>query len=139
MPSQYSHDQLQARLDCKGSPAELDQEDDDIDKTDHEALYDDHLEDYPEAMPDLQDSDSVNTSLYDRQAAIPVSTIISTDMEAAGEMLNLSMGPPELPKTQETSNCVDQAVESLSNDDQFSNMFKAPAKVPAPQDPPSLP
>ena len=54
-------------------------------------------------------------------------------------MLNLSMGPPVLPATQETSDSVDQAGESLSNDDQFSDMFKVPAKVPAPQDPPSLP
>ena len=68
-----------------------------------------------------------------------MSTIISTDMEAAGEMLNLSMGLPELPKTQETSDSVDQAGESLSDDDQFSNMFKAPAKVLTPRDPPSLP
>ena len=54
-------------------------------------------------------------------------------------MLNLSMGPPELPVTQETSDSVDQAGESLSDDDQFSDMFKVPAKVPAPRDPPSLP
>ena len=44
-PSQYSKDQLQARLDWKGNLAKLDQEEDKIDKTDHEALYDDHLED----------------------------------------------------------------------------------------------
>ena len=68
-----------------------------------------------------------------------MSTIISTDTKAAGEMLNLSMGPPELPVTQETSDSVDQAGESLSDDDQFSDMFKVPAKVPAPWDPPSLP
>ena len=67
------------------------------------------------------------------------STIISTDTEAAGGMLNLSMGLPELLATQETSDSVDQAGESLSDDDQFSDMFKVPAKVPAPQDPPSLP
>ena len=41
--------------------------------------------------------------------------------------------------TQETSDSVDQAGESLSDDDQFYDMFKVPAKVPAPWDPPSLP
>ena len=64
-PSQYSHDRLQAWLDWKGSPAELDREEDNIDKTNHEALYGDHLEDYPDEMPDLEDCDSVKTSLYD--------------------------------------------------------------------------
>ena len=54
-------------------------------------------------------------------------------------MLNLSMGLPELLATQETSDSVDQTGESLSDDDQFSNMFKVPAKVLAPQDLPSLP
>ena len=49
------------------------------------------------------------------------------------------MGLPELPVTQETSDSVDQASESLNDDDQFSDMFKVPAKVLAPQDPPSLP
>ena len=49
------------------------------------------------------------------------------------------MGLPELLATQETSDSVDQAGESLSDDDQFSNMFKVPAKVLAPQDLPSLP
>ena len=135
--SQYSHDWLQAWLDWNGSPAKLDREEDNIDKTNHEALYDDHLEDYPDEMPNLEDSDSVNTSLYDQQAATLASTIISTDTETAGGMLNLSMGPPELPVTQETSDFVDQAGESLSDDDQFSDMFKVPAKVPAPRDPPS--
>ena len=54
-------------------------------------------------------------------------------------MLNLSMGPLELPAIQETSDSVDQAGESLSDDGQFSDMFKVPAKVPAPRDPESLP
>ena len=65
VPSQYSHDHLQARMDWNGSPAKLDREEDDIDKTNHEALYDDHLEDYPDEMPDLEDPNSVNNSLYD--------------------------------------------------------------------------
>ena len=121
----------------------MNREEDDIDKINHEALYDDHLEDYPDEMPDLEDSDSVNTSLYDPQAATPASTAISTDMEAAGGMLNLSMGPLQLPVTQATSDSVGPAGKSLSDDEQFSDMFKVPAKVPikalAPQDPPPLP
>ena len=126
-------------MDWKGSLAELDREEEKIDKTNHEALYDDHLEDYPDEMPDLEDADSVNTSLYNWQVATLASTVISTDTEAAGGMFNWSMGLPELPVTQETSDSVDQAGESLSNDDQFSDMFKVPAKVPAPLDPPWLP
>ena len=138
--SQYCHDQLQARLDWNGSPAELDREEDDIDKVNHEALYDDHLDDYPDEIPDLEDTDSVNTSLYDRQAATPTSIIISTDTEAAGGMLNLSMGLPELLATQQTCDPIDQTSESLSDNDQFSDMFKVPAKVLVPWDPPpSLP
>ena len=140
VPSQYCHDQLQARLDWNGSPAELDREVDNIDKVNHEALYDDHLHDYPDEMPDLEDTDSINTSLYDRQAATLASTVISMDMEAAGGMLNLSMGLPELLATQQTSDPIDQTGKSLSDDDQFSDMFKVPAKVLAPWDPPpSLP
>ena len=57
------------------------------------------------------------------------------DTEAARGMLNLSMGSPELPATQQTSNPTDQTNESLSDDDQFSDMFKVPTKVPAPWDP----
>ena len=54
-------------------------------------------------------------------------------------MFNLSMGLLELPATQDTSNSVGPADEALSNDDQFSDMFKnpkVPLKVPAPGDPP---
>ena len=55
-------------------------------------------------------------------------------------MLNLSMGPPELPATQAISYPIDQTGKSLSDDDQFCNMFKVPVQVPAPRDPaPSLP
>ena len=141
--SQYCHDRLQARLDWNGDPAKLDQEEDEVDKVNHEALYDDHLEDYPDEMPDLEDTDSVNTSLYDWQGATLASTIISTDTEATRGMLNLSMGLPELPAVPETSVPIDQTGESLSDYDQFSDMFKVPAKVraqvpvkvPAPQDP----
>ena len=60
------------------------------------------------------------------------------DTEVAGGMLNLSMGLLELLVTQQTSDPTDQTNESLSDDDQFSDMFKVPAEVPAPQDPPPL-
>ena len=38
-PSQFCYDQLQARLDWNGDPAELEKEVDAIDKIDHEVLY----------------------------------------------------------------------------------------------------
>ena len=53
-------------------------------------------------------------------------------------MFNLSMGPPELLVTQETSNSAGLANEALSNDDQFAYMFKTPKvplKVPVPRGP----
>ena len=89
-------------------------------------------------MPDLEDTDTVNTSLYDQQVATLASNIISTDTEAARGMLNLSMGLLELPATQQTSDPTDRTNKSLSDDDQFSDMFKVPAEVLAPQDPPPL-
>ena len=133
-PSQYCHDWLQAQLDCTGDPDELEREEDDIDKKDHEALYCEELDDYPDEMPDLEESKSVNTLMCDWLGATPASTVISTDTEAAGELFNLSMGPPELLATQETSDSVGLTDEGLSDDDQFSNMFKVPPKVPAPRD-----
>ena len=105
-PSQYCHDWLQAQLDCTGDPDELEREEDDIDKKDHEALYCEELDDYPDEMPDLEESKSVNTLMCDWLGATPASTVISTDTEAAGELFNLSMGLPELLATQETSNSV---------------------------------
>ena len=63
--SQYHHDQLVARLDWNGNPAELEREKDNIDKKDHEAMYSKVDDDYPANMPDLEESDSVNTSVYD--------------------------------------------------------------------------
>ena len=78
--------------------------------------------------------------MYDQLGATPASTIISTDMEVAREMFNLSMGLPELPATQETSDSVGLTDEILSEDEQFLDMFKVPPKVPpkvlVPQDPP---
>ena len=38
-PSQYCYDRLQAQLGWNRNPDELEREEDDIDKTDHEALY----------------------------------------------------------------------------------------------------
>ena len=90
-------------------------------------------------MPDLEEAESVNTLVYDCLGATPASTIISTDTEATREMFNLSMGLPELPATKETSNSAGPADETLSNNDQFADMFKTPKlppKVPVPQDPP---
>ena len=82
-------------------------------------MYPDELDDYPDDIPYLEESESINTSVYDWLGATPASTTISTDTEAAGDMLNLSMGLPELPVTQEASNLVDQAHEPLSDDDQL--------------------
>ena len=81
-------------------------------------------------MPDLEESESVNTSMYDQLGATPAFTIISTDTEAASKMFNLSMGQLELPVTQETSDLVGPTDDALSDDDQFSDMFKVLPKVP---------
>ena len=64
---------------------------------DHEALYNEELDDYLDDIPDLEESESVNTSVYDWLGATLASTTISTDTKAASDMLNLSMGLPELP------------------------------------------
>ena len=131
VPSEYHHDQLVARLDWNGNPAELEREKDNIDKKDHEAMYSKVDDDYPANMPDLKESDSVNTSVYDRLGATPALTTISTDTEAASDMLNLTMGPPELPACQEANNLV----EDSDDDNPLVDMFKVPAEVPVPQDP----
>ena len=77
-------------------------------------------------MLDLEESDSVNTSVYDWLGATPASTAISTDTEAAGDMLNLTMGQPELPAPQEAH---DSANDSDHDDDPLADMFKAAAEV----------
>ena len=87
-------------------------------------------------MPDLEESKSVNTSVYDQLGATPASTTISTDTEAAGDMFNLSMGPPELPAPQEANKSMDQTDEALSDNDQLQDMFKVPTGVPVSWDPP---
>ena len=73
---------------------------------------------------------STGTSIYDRLGATPANTMMSTDTEAAGDMFNLSMGPPEMPEPhqqdQPDTSCSSTAP---SDDEQFNNMFKVPRKV----------
>ena len=88
-------------------------------------------DDYPANMPDLEESDSVNTSVYDRLGGTPASTTISTDTEAASDMLNLTTGPPELLVCQEANDLV----EDSDDDNPLADMFKVPAEVPVPKDP----
>ena len=127
VPSEYEHDRMKARLDWRGDPGELDIKQNKIDKIDHEAMYSD-AEDDPLGDPlDLEESDSVNTSVYDRLEATPASTAISTDTEAAGDMLNLTMGQPELPVHQETHESAD---ESDQEDNPLEDMFQVPAEAP---------
>ena len=56
---------------------------------------------------------------------------MSTNMEAAGDMFNLSMGPPEMPEPhwqdEPDTSCSSTAP---SDDEQFNDMFKVPPKVP---------
>ena len=134
-PSQYSHDHLQAQLDWNGNPEELDREEDALDKIDHEVLYSEELDDYPDDIPDLEDSESMNTSVYDWLGATPASTTVSTDTEAAGDMLNLSMGLLELLASHKASDPVDKTDSALSDDDQLQDMFKILAEVPVHRDP----
>ena len=66
LPSEYEHDQLKARLDWCGDLGELDIKQDKIDKIDHEAMYS-NAEDDPLGGPlDLEETDSVNTSVYNQ-------------------------------------------------------------------------
>ena len=85
----YEHNQLQTWLDWDGKLEELVQTNDTVDRKDHETLY---LEDYPDEVPDLEETESVGTSVYDQLGATPANTTVSTDIEAAGDMLNLNMG-----------------------------------------------
>ena len=77
--------------------------------------------------PDLEESDSVNTSVYDRLEATLASTTISTDTEVAGDMLNLTMGQPELPAPQETHESAD---DSDQDDNPLEDMFQVPTEAP---------
>ena len=64
-----------------------------------------------------------------------MNTTISTDTEAAGDMFNLSMGPPEMlePHWQDEPNTSCSSA-ALSDDEQFNDMFKVPPKVPEHRD-----
>ena len=127
VPSEYKHDRLKARLDWCGDLGELDIKQDKIDKIDHEAMYSD-AEDDPLGDPsDLEESDSVNTSVYDWLEAMPASTAISTDTEAAGDMLNLTMGQPELLVPQDTHESAD---DSDQDDNPLEDMFQVPTEAP---------
>ena len=127
VPSKYEHDRLKAQLDWHGDLGELDIKQDKIDKIDHEAMYSDVEDDPLGDLPDLEESDSVNTSVYNRLEATPASTTISTDAEAAGDMLNLTMGQPELPAPQETHELAD---DSDQDDNPLEDMFQIPAEAP---------
>ena len=96
VPSEYEHDRLKARLDWCGDLGDLDIKQDKIDKIDHEAIYSNVEDDLSGGPPDLEETDSVNTLVYDHLEATPASTTISTDTEAASDMHNLTMGQPEL-------------------------------------------
>ena len=126
VPSEYEYDQFKAQLDWHGDLEELDIKQDKIDRIDHEAMYS-NAEDNPLAdTPDLEESDSVNTLVNDRLEATLTSTAISTDTEVAGDMLNLTMGQPELPVPQSAH---DSADDSDQDDNPLENMFKVPAPV----------
>ena len=59
----YEHDWLQTQVDWCSDPEELVRMNDTVDQKDHELMY---LEDYPEDMPDLEETMSTGTSVYDR-------------------------------------------------------------------------
>ena len=86
-----------------------------------------YLEDYPDDVADLEDASSIEVSVQDWLGAMPANTTISTDMEAAGDMLNLSMGmsigPGSYWQCEPNTGCSDVA---LSDDKQFQDMFKVP-------------
>ena len=123
----YEHDRLQTWVDWCSDPEELVRTNDTVDQKDHESMY---LEDYLEDMPDLEETMSTGTSVYDRLGATPANTMISTDTEAAGDMFNLRMGPPEmLEPHQQDEPDASRSSAALSDDEQFNDMFKVPPKV----------
>ena len=137
VPSEYEHDRLKARLDWHGDPGELDIKQDKIDKIDHEAMYSDAEDDLLGNPPDLEESDSGNTLVYDRLEATPASTTISTDTEAASDMVNLTMGQLELLAPQDTHESAD---DSDQDDNPLEDMFQVPTealvfRVPLPAKP----
>ena len=127
MPSKYEHDRLKARLDWCGDLGELDIKQDKINKIDYEAVYSDAEDDLLGGPPDLEETDSVNTSVYDQLEATLASSAISTDTEAAGDMHNLTMGQSELPAPQETCGLTDDSDE---DDNPLEDMFQVPTEAP---------
>ena len=69
--------------------------------------------------------------MQDRLGVTPANTTISTDTEAVGDVLNLSMGtsiaPESYRQAEPDTSCSDAAP---SDDEQFQDMFKVPDKVP---------
>ena len=124
----FEHDGLQTRADWVGDLEELERLNDEVDWKDHEEMY---LEDYPDDVPDLEDTSSIEVSVQDCLGAMPANTTISTDTEATGDMLNLSMGTSIAPESYQQgepdTGCSDAAP---SDDEQFQDMFKVPEKVP---------
>ena len=125
---QFEHDGLQTQVDWVGDLEELEQVNDEVDQKDHEEMY---LEDYPDDVLDLEDTSSIEVLVQDRLGATPANTTISTDMEAVGDMLNLSMGTSIAPESyrqgEPDTSCSDAAP---SDNEQFQDMFKVPDKVP---------
>ena len=137
----YEYNRLQTRVDWVGDLEELVRTNDEVDQKDHEAMY---LEDYPDSMPDLEDTSSTGAPVQDHPGATPANTTISTDTEAVGNMLNLSMGTSDALEShwqdEPDASCSDVAP---SDDEQFQDMFKVPDSVPecrdqAPAMPPRL-
>ena len=97
-----------------------------MDRKDHEEMY---LGDYPDDVPDLGDTSSIEVSVQDHLRATPAYTTISTDTEAVGDMLNLSMGMSialeSYRQGEPDTSCSDAA---QSDDKQFQDMFKVPEK-----------
>ena len=74
-----------------------------------------------DSLPDLEETDSVNTVVYYWQGATPTSTAVSTDTETAGDMHNLTMGLPETPTSKENHVPTDGSDE---DDNQLGDMFQ---------------
>ena len=128
----YEHDGLQTWATWVGDLEELEQVNNEVDRKDHDKMY---LEDYPDDVPDLEDASSIEVSVQDWLRVTPANTTISTDTEAAGDMLNLSMGTSIIlgsyQQNEPNTSCCDVA---LSDNKQFQDMFKVPEKVPECQD-----
>ena len=94
-----------------------------------------YLEDYPDSMPDLEDNLSTGVPVRDQPGATPANTMISTDMEAAGNMLNLSMGTSNAPESHRHDKPdASRSDVAPSDDEQFQDMFKVPDNIPECQD-----